>query len=60
MSKAPTVLSMWPRTIIADLRRRGRNVDRILDEVGLDLGAVNRERGRIPWQAQAKSQCSFL
>jgi AraC-like DNA-binding protein len=54
MRQAPEVLSIWPRTIIADLRRRSRNVDRILDEAGLDLRTVNRERGRIPWQAQAK------
>jgi hypothetical protein len=45
---------VWPRTIVADLRRRGRNVERILDEVGLDLRRVNRARARIPWQAQAK------
>jgi AraC-like DNA-binding protein len=45
---------VWPRTIIADLRRHGGNVDRVLDEAGLNLRMVNRERGRIPWQAQSK------
>jgi AraC-like DNA-binding protein len=45
---------VWPRTIVADLRRHGRNIDRILDEAGLDLRRVNQEGGRIPWQAQAK------
>jgi hypothetical protein len=45
---------VWPRTIIADLRRHGRNIDRILDEAGLNQRRVNREGGRIPWQAQAK------
>jgi AraC-like DNA-binding protein len=54
MRQALTVLSVWPRTIVADLRGHGRNVDSILDEAGLDLRTVNREGGRIPWQAQAK------
>jgi len=54
MRRALTVLAVWPRTIVADLQRHGRNVDRILDEVGLDLRSVNREGGRIPWLAQAK------
>jgi AraC-like DNA-binding protein len=54
MRQAPEVLSMWPRTIIADLRRHGRNVESTLDEAGLDLRTVNREGGRIPSQAQAK------
>jgi hypothetical protein len=51
--QALEVLSVWPRTIIADLRRHGSNVDRVLDEAGLDLRRVNREGGRIPWQSQA-------
>jgi AraC-like DNA-binding protein len=54
MRQAPTVLSVWPRIIIADLRRDGRNVERVLDEAGLDPRWVNRKGGRIPWQAQAK------
>jgi AraC-like DNA-binding protein len=54
MRQVLTVLSVWPRTIVADLRRHGRNVDRILDEAGLDLRSVNRVGGRIPWQVQAK------
>jgi AraC-like DNA-binding protein len=54
IGQAPTVLSAWPRTIVDDLRRQGRSVDRILDEAGLDLRSVNREGGRIPWHAQAK------
>jgi hypothetical protein len=54
MRQVPSVLSVWPRTIIADLRRRGRNVDRVLDEAGLDLRRVNHEGARIPSQAQAK------
>jgi AraC-like DNA-binding protein len=45
---------VWPRTIVADLRQHGRNVDGTLDEAGLDLRGVNREGGRIPWGAQAK------
>jgi len=49
-----TVLSVWPRTIVADLRRHGRNFDRTLEEAGLDLRTVNSEGGRIPWQAQAQ------
>ena len=53
MRHVPSVLSVWPRTIVADLRRNGRNVDRILAEAGLDLRMINREGGRIPWQAQA-------
>jgi AraC-like DNA-binding protein len=54
MRQALEVLSVWPRTIVADLRRHGRNVKSALDEAGLDLRTVNRERGRIPWQSQAK------
>ena len=53
-NQAPTVLSVWPRVIVADLRKHGRNVEAVLDEVGLNLRAVNREGGRIPWEAQAK------
>jgi AraC-like DNA-binding protein len=54
MRQALTVLSVWPRKIVDDLRRHGRNVDRILAEADLDLRSVNRQGGRIPWQAQAK------
>jgi AraC-like DNA-binding protein len=54
MRQALTVLAVWPRTILADLRRHGTNVDRVLDEAGLDLRMVDREGGRIAWQAQAK------
>jgi hypothetical protein len=36
MRQALEVLPVWQRTIIADLRRHGRNVGRILDEAGLD------------------------
>ncbi|MCP4306949.1 MAG: AraC family transcriptional regulator, partial [bacterium] len=54
MSNTPTVLSVWPKTIVEDLRREGTNVDGILGEADLDLRAVNREGGRIPFPAQAK------
>ena len=55
MRQALTVLSVWPRTIVDDLRRQGGTInDHILDEAGLDLRTVNREGGRIPWQAQAR------
>ena len=50
----PTVLSVWPRVIVADLRKHGRNVEAVLDKVDLTLRMVNREGGRIPWEAQAK------
>ncbi|MCP4305481.1 MAG: AraC family transcriptional regulator, partial [bacterium] len=53
-SNTPTVLSVWPKTIVEDLRKEGRNVDAILNEAGLDLRAVNREGGRIPFPAQAR------
>jgi AraC-like DNA-binding protein len=48
------VLSVWPKTIVADLREQGRNVERVLRDAGLDLRTLNREGGRIPWLAQAK------
>ena len=54
MRQALTVLAVWPRAIVADLQRHGRNVDRVLAEAGLDLRMVNREGGRISWQAQAE------
>jgi len=53
-SSAPTILSVWPRAIVADLRAQGRNVERVLREAGLDLREINREGGKIPWLAQAK------
>jgi AraC-like DNA-binding protein len=54
MRQALTVLAVWPRTILADLRRHRRDVDRVLAEAGLDLRMVDREGSRIAWQAQAK------
>jgi hypothetical protein len=45
--QALEVLSVWPRTIVADLCRHDRNVDRVLEEAGLDLQMVNRE-GAFP------------
>ena len=53
-NQALTVLSVWARVIVTDLRRHGRNVEAALDEVDLNLRVVNREGGRIPWEAQAK------
>ena len=52
--QSPTVLSVWPKTIVNDLRQQGRNVDKVLGEAGLDLRTVNREGGRIPWLGQAR------
>ena len=49
----PTVQSVWAKTIENDLRQQGRNVERVLEEAGLALRAVNREGGRIPWLAQS-------
>ncbi|MCP4304312.1 MAG: AraC family transcriptional regulator [bacterium] len=49
----PTVLRAWRKTIVADLRKAGRNVDAILGEAGLELRAVNREGARIPFPALA-------
>jgi hypothetical protein len=53
-NSSPTVLSVWPKTIVHDLRQQGRNVEKVLGEAGLDLRTVNREGGRIPWLGQAK------
>ena len=53
-NSSPTVLSVWPKTIVHDLRQQGRNVDKVLGEAGLDLRTVNREGGRIPWLGQAR------
>ena len=53
-TQVPTVLSVWPRVIVADLRKHGRNVEAVLDKVDLTLRMVNREGGRIPWEAHAK------
>ena len=53
-NSSPTVLSVWPKTIVHDLRQQGRSVDKILGEAGLDLRTVNREGGRIPWLGQAR------
>ena len=49
-----TVLSVWPKTIVHDLRQQGRHVDKVLGEAGLDLRTVNREGGKIPWIGQAR------
>jgi AraC-like DNA-binding protein len=49
-----TVVSVWPKTIVQDLREHGRPVEKILGEAGLDLRTVNREGGRIPWLGQAR------
>jgi AraC-like DNA-binding protein len=54
VSDSPTILSVWPKTIVADLREQGRNVEKVLGNAGLDLRTVNREGARIPWLAQAK------
>ena len=54
MRRLPTVLAVWPKVIVGDLLARGRSVDRILREAGLDLRAVNRDGGRIPWLAQSR------
>jgi len=53
MSKVPMVWSVWPRVIVRDLRKHGKDVGRILGESGLDLQTINREEGRIPWEKQA-------
>src|SRR5260370_22203060 len=53
MSKVPMVRSVWPRVIVRDLRKHGKDVERILGESGLDLRTINREEGRIPWEKQA-------
>ena len=53
-STVPTVLSVWPRVIVGDLRGRGKNVLNVLDEADLSLHGVNREGGRIPWPAQSR------
>jgi len=49
-----TVVSVWPKTIVHDLRQHGRTVDAVLSEAGLDLRTVTREGGRIPWLGQAR------
>src|SRR5258708_23259154 len=54
MSKVPMVRSVWPRVIVRDLRKHGKDVGRILGESGLDLRTINREGGRIPWEKQAR------
>ena len=48
------VRSVWPRVIVRDLRKHGKDVGRILGESGLDLRTINREEGRIPWEKQAR------
>ena len=53
-NSSPTVLSVWPKTIVHDLRQQGRDVDKLLGESGLDLRIINREGGRIPWLGQAR------